>query len=362
MLMPSRSVNAVLLVSVIAAGCRRDRSLGEFDGARLVLMDTVLLAEKDTAFVGKASSLVVGPDRRYFIGDLFSKRVLVFDSAGRFDLGVGRAGHGPGELMAPTKLALDGDSLLYVIDNSSVELEVFDARSGVFRYQRTFPQRLSMLAVHGAHVIAGLPDPETRHSAVIIHGPDGPLPAIGPMPTLLDNPVVRNIFGTVEVATIGDTLVTAYEVSNFVYFTDISQRSVLDSVEFVPTLRHGARVDLLSRITPNDLSAVEAAVYKSSLPVELSLMGPGQLALVSLDWGWESNRVVGTNYVAVADLKRRRVCPDTRIPGPFDPAPRVAMRGDTLFVLSQEVVGDAANTVIRTYRIDPSTCNWRRTP
>jgi hypothetical protein len=85
----------------------------------------------------------------------------------------------------------------------------------------------------------------------------------------------------------------------------------------------------------------------------------GMIVVVSSDWRRVDNRNVETNYLSVVDPKSRRSCVDARIPGPTDPPVRVAMRGDTLFVLSQETDGETRiSTTIRSYRVDTDACRW----
>src|SRR5262245_11816672 len=63
-----------------------------------------------SADMGRAVRLASG---RVAIGDWEGKRVLVFDSLGRLDRVIGRAGSGPGEYQGPTLIqSFGGDSLL----------------------------------------------------------------------------------------------------------------------------------------------------------------------------------------------------------------------------------------------------------
>jgi sugar lactone lactonase YvrE len=72
-------------------------------------------------------------------------------------------------------------------------------------------------------------------------------------------------------------------------------------------------------------------------------------------------RWIDSSFVSVIDRRTRRGCVDARVPGPTEPPVSMAFRGDTLFVVSQEVTGDTrASTVVRWYRIDTGDCRWVR--
>jgi hypothetical protein len=136
---------------------------------------------------------------------------------------------------------------------------------------------------------------------------------------------------------------------------------VLDSIPVPVRLRNGAKPDLLRRLAdnPGDQELGARAIYGSSQPMGVHWLPGGMVAVLNSDWKQVDNRPVETNYLSVADPKARRSCVDARIPGPTDPPVRVALRGDTLFVLSQEVHGETRiSTTIRSYRIDTSACRW----
>jgi hypothetical protein len=341
-----------LLLAGAACGGRDARSAGP----ALVALDSVLLAENDTVFLGKPSGFIATPDGRFVVSDLFTRRVVVFGRDGHVERVIGKRGKGPGELDAPSWLAMDGDSLLYVMDDADTRIEAFDPRTGEFRWGRRLPGRFSMLASYERGLLAGYADSARNASVAVITADTGSLPAMGPLPALLrGNPIVRGVFGAVELTAFHDTLVTAYEVSDHVYLSRVGG-GVLDSIEVPVVRRRGSRPELLRKVSdPN--SAMKAA-YHLSMPGELARMSSGQLALVSFDWQWTASRVQGTGYVSLVDLARRRSCPDAPLPGPGDPIPRVAFRGDTLWALVQQVEAERPYTVLRAYRVDGARCQW----
>ncbi|HEX6940667.1 MAG TPA: 6-bladed beta-propeller [Longimicrobiales bacterium] len=357
----ARAASTVLLSLLSIASCAESSGAGSAEpgaGATLILLDSIVLAETDGAVVGKPADLIAAPDGRFFISDLFARRVLVFGRDGRFLQGIGRAGDGPGELESPSMLALSGDSILYVLDDQRVRVEMFDAKSGAWREGREFPGRVSGLDARNQRLLAGYLDTLRQTSVAVVANDSDSLWTTGPLPALFERSVMTHgVFGTVQPLGFHDTVATAYEVSNHIYLSRVGG-GVLDSLLLPAVRRHGARTDLLSRIT-DDPRTLEQAVYKSSMPYELARLPSGALALVSLDYQWIDNRPQGTNYLSLVDLERRRSCPDAVIPGPVDPVPRVALRGDTLFVLVQDVdAAGRAYSTIRAYAVDSSSCGW----
>lgn len=343
---------AAALLTLACAAC----GAGRRQGPRLVALDSVVLAESDTTFIGKPSGFVAGDDGRFYVTDVFARRVLVFGHDGRLERVIGHRGNGPGEFAMPTWLALGGDSLLYVVDNGT-SVEAFDPRSGAFRWGRRLGGPVSMLTSHEGRLLVGYPDSLRRTSVAVLTPDTSSLAETGPLPALLEkNPIVRGLFGSVEMAAFRDTLATVYEVSDRVYLSRL-EGGVLDSIEVPAVRRRGSRPELLGRITRDPQSARDV-VYQLSMPGELARLSSGLLALVSFDWKWTSSRVQGTGFVSLVDPARRRSCPDTRLPGPSDPIPRVAFRGDTLWVLAQEIEGERPYTVLRAYRVDGKECQW----
>jgi len=84
-----------------------------------------------------------------FVLDAGNQRVLVFDRRGRFVRSIARRGGGPGELMAPTGLAVLADGTVVVADLGRSALSVF-APDGTFRFNVPYADSL------------GAPGPEQR--------------------------------------------------------------------------------------------------------------------------------------------------------------------------------------------------------
>lgn len=333
---------------------------GTSDAPALVLIDSVRLAENDSTYVGQPSDLAVAPAGAFFITDGFARRVRAFGRDGRFLRNVGRRGNGPGELRNPGVLAFDGDTLLYVVDTS--EIEMFDPRSSAHLGAQPMRKWPGLIVASSGRLFAGHAD-SAQHGSVGRISPGSPdLRVNGPFPfaEFMTRPGLFPMINTVALALRGDTVATSFNVTNSVYLSDVAGR-VLDSIPVPVKRRNGAQPDLLRRFAdnPSDQQLGERAIYGSSQPMGMYWLPGGMIVVVSSDWRRVDNRNVETSYLSVVDPKSRRSCVDARIPGPTDPPVRVAVRGDTLFVLSQEIDGETRiSTTIRSYRIDTAACRW----
>ena len=93
-----------------------------------------------------------------YVLDAGNFRVLAFDSAGRFLRQIGRRGDGPGELAAPTSLAVTGDGMVVVADIARRGYAVFTPE-GEFVRTVTAPANRGFI-VAGAGQTALQADPE----------------------------------------------------------------------------------------------------------------------------------------------------------------------------------------------------------
>lgn len=358
---PTSIPGGLLLLACALSGCRGgspdDSTRAGSDAPVLVPVGSVVLAESDSSYVAGPSGLAIAPDGSFFVSDYMAKKVHVFSRDGRLLRSIGRAGRGPGELQSATSPALDGGSLLYVVDGG--EIEMFDPRSGAHLGSYRMPRQPNTIAVSSGRLFAGHADPADGGSVTRVVEDTTRLESTGPFPELLRDPLLFPMFNSVALGMRGDTAATAFVVTDFVYLSDVAGR-VLDSIRVPKRLRNGARPDKLRTLSRNPSQETgSAAFYGSSLPLDLHWLPDGRLALVSLDQGMVQGRWIDSSFVSVVDRRTRRSCVDARVPGPPEPPVRMGFRGDTLFVVTQEVNGDTrASTVVRWYRIDTGGCRW----
>ena len=328
------------------------------DAPVLVPVDSVVLAEDDGTYLAGTSGLAVAPDGSFFVADHQAKKVLAFGRDGRFLRTIGRPGSGPGELRNAGSPTLDGDSLLYVVDSGAIE--VFDPRSGAHLAAFRMPRMPNTIAVSDGRLFAGHADAEQEGSVARVVADTAGLRATGPFPEILRDPGLFAMFHPVALGMRGDTAATTFFVTDYLYLSDVAGR-VLDSIRVPRRLRNGTHPDRLRSLArdPADQKLGESAFWGSSLPRAVHWLPDGRLALVATDQGMVEQRWIDSSFVSVVDRRARRSCVDARVPGPTEPPVSLTFRGDTLFVLSQELTGDTrASTVVRWYRVDTGGCRW----
>ncbi|MBA4159356.1 MAG: hypothetical protein H0X65_18065, partial [Gemmatimonadetes bacterium] len=122
------------VLPLVLLGCGSDanpRAGGELSGPTLVPLDSILLPESDTLYLGDPFTPAIDPyDGSIYISDQFSKRVVRFDRHGEVVRAYGRPGAGPGELQGSGLAFVLDDSTLVVEDWAVQRLNLFDRNSG----------------------------------------------------------------------------------------------------------------------------------------------------------------------------------------------------------------------------------------
>lgn len=360
---PRRGGWRVALVAALAtlAACGGDAPWSRAPTPALVLVDSVTLEENDSSYVGEPFDLVVRSDGTFLVSDVFTKRVLSFQRNGSFAGAIGREGKGPGEFTNPTWLALAGDTLLYVVNQS--QIDTYNMATSGFVRSRRFEKKPFMLAVYNDLLYAGRPDSLHRTAVEFGRVEDRELGRVAPLLFPMHFQGMYNMFGQVAVAVNEQTVATAYAVTDHVYFTDRRTGRVLDSIAIPAVRRQGANSDRIQRYvkTPANQELAIEAVTGASLPMELHWLPSGEVSVVSEDWKVDrKGRFTGVKYLSVVDPRARTSCADAVVPGPTEPPTTVGFRGDTLFVLSQLTDEGDARTTIRAYRVDTRACRAAR--
>ena len=101
-------------------------------GPTLTAVDSILLPEADTLYIGNPYTPVIDPfDGSFYIPDIFSGRLLRFRRDGSLMLVYGRPGEGPGEFRGgPGVPMLLDDSTVAAQVTSSRRVNVFDRNTG----------------------------------------------------------------------------------------------------------------------------------------------------------------------------------------------------------------------------------------
>jgi hypothetical protein len=359
-----RSPHLVLSVALGLAACGGGRpGAGQNrDTPELVALDTVVLAETDSVFIGEPSGFAPLAEGGYLVADRRNGTLHRFAADGAHLASVGRRGRGPGEWSTgPFAVVNDGDSLAFVADGGAVvALSLPDL---AVRWRRP-PSALARLAAawHGGALWSRI-DRSANTSFETFAGAADPVVAGGPVTQRMRrNPLVAEMFSSAAAANLGgDTLVSAFQNTDSL-FVGSWPSGPWTSLEVPVAARRGARGDLLDAIDEHLPPTVERALYQPSYPLAVArLPASGYVALVTGDLTFvEQRRMTGRLFVSIVDLRRRRACPDEAVPAPDDPLPRVAFRGDTLLVLVQDVnPGAGSRTVVRPFLVRAGGCRWR---
>ena len=130
----------VIAASIIFSGCSSaEPDVVSFEEADMFeRVGTIEIQEDDERFIGTIRSLTVETDPlRLYIADRTMHRIAVLDSTGTIVQLIGQEGEGPGEMQAPVRVAVWGDSL--VVENTRSELTVFTKHGDFVRRGRLPP-------------------------------------------------------------------------------------------------------------------------------------------------------------------------------------------------------------------------------
>jgi hypothetical protein len=90
----------------------------------------------DNEVFGRIQDVAMGPEGSFFVLDDLVRDVRWFDPSGGFVARIGREGQGPGELGAPSALAVDDAGDVHVLDAQNRRITIFSTRAGQLRYSR----------------------------------------------------------------------------------------------------------------------------------------------------------------------------------------------------------------------------------
>ena len=130
----------IIAVGLILSGCSTaEPEVVAFEASdAFERVATIELQEDDERFIGTIRSLTAETDPlRLYVADRTMHRIAVLDSSGSIVQLIGQEGEGPGEMQAPVRVAVWGDSL--VVENTRSELTVFTKEGEFVRRGRLPP-------------------------------------------------------------------------------------------------------------------------------------------------------------------------------------------------------------------------------
>lgn len=319
---------------------------------------SIRIAESDSLYIGRPSGLYVSPSTgQFYVADGFAGRIVRLGRDGSPLSTIGRKGNGPGEFVMPRPLLVTDTSML-VADNQQGRLQLVHPERGVYISTHLYSGVLYSAAQGAGEVWLGLNDPSLRRSVTtfspttqVLSGTRLPWPN-----TYSESVRLAGMFDAVHVEAWADTVLVSYQGSDELVLL-AAGGAVIDEITLPAVRRRGASEQLVSQLDDISIPEVLATV---SAGFGLHRLPGGEIAVVHLDQQPLDGFVeVRTDlFLSLLGAERSRACLDEPIISGEGSQPQMAFRGDSLFVLSQEVTGAEAATWITAYRIRPDSCEW----
>lgn len=337
--------------------CGREapQSVSTDSGPLVELLGSVQLQERDTAIIAKPLAVAIDPqDGSYYVADNFVGRVTRWSRAGDFVRDYDGASSPLGSQKHVWSVFLV-DSTVVLVDLLARELRSRDRRTGALVGRRSFrgvPWRI-ISEQDGDTVWLGTRDP-VRNNAVLRWdtGRDS-IAAMATLPAAFTRDRRLGPFVEVPLARWSDTLLVGFSPTALRLLD--TRGALLDTITVPARRRRGWSTKALHRVNPKNGPGLVTAV--SSLFGVHRLPGR-ETALLYYDFQQRGGGLSALIFVTLLSEDRRRACVDTQIPVSADLLPVTQMRGDTLFVLSQRVIGGKPTATISLFRITNKGCVW----
>lgn len=347
-------------VGVALVGCAENSDTGivrvTTRGPALRIVDSTLLAESDSLYIGQPMALSVTPTGSVLVSDGFARRVIRFSRRGEVEQVLGRAGGGPGEFVAPgVSFTLD-DTTIVVDDFSSSLLHVFDSRSGVAARQvRHAGNAVSSLVVNDT-VWLGVVSMTTRTGIVRWLPRNDELTTLVAIPQVyVDVPDLGATHPISHFERWADTLLVAYS-GHHAFYLAVDDGRLFDSLSLPVARRRGVPKNLADVFRRN--AAAEEYFQASSLLAGIHRNTDRSTTVAYFDQTLTGRAVDAVGFISVLAADRRTACVDAALPIVEGVVPRITFRGDTLIAIAQRVDGLRARTVLFSLLVDTSACEW----
>jgi hypothetical protein len=368
---PCRRSNVLYVLAAACMGCagvKANRVPASVHGPLVTSVDSIRLVEADSLPLGAYTSFFArARDGGVFVNDMQLRRLMHFDSTGRFVGTIGRPGSGPGEFVLPGPLGLlPGDSTIMVVDVNRRWASLFDTRTG--RYLRGFGVPFQDIGtnwtVENDTVIFALNMVRTLLGKWALHGDS--IVMNGAVPRHLRGEAgVTAGYGRSEVVVTDSNVIALLptEPGLDIYTRD---GKLIGWVPLPAARRRGEPRDLiaqqkrLTRSNPNQvLGSSVAGLHKLS---------SGMLVAVHLDMTSAASGPRGIRYgdfklyATLISQDLRQACVDAVIPIASDVPPIPAFVSDTMFVLTRQVLAtNQVRSVVRGFVIGSQGCGWVKT-
>lgn len=367
-------LTALGLIAVGVLGCRPDQL--ETKGPSLIVVDSILLVEHDSLYVGNPFTPVVDPfDGSIYIPDIYSQRVYRYARSGSLVRVYGRPGEGPGELRSASATFVLDTATLVVHDAMLRRLTLFDRTTG--DYIRSLP----------FHGVAGTTPPVVRRGYVWFSLIDSNYrdaeaggaksiakwdpssdrtDLVGNMP---DDVALsaqsgfwrfanQNLRGALAMR--NDTLIRGWQLKNELAVVD-SAGAELKWLS-VPIVRRQGVPPNIRELVDVDRIPQDEVIERFSKLRQLQVLSDGSIAFTHHDQLILSRDpmpvLAAKVWVGLLSADFTRACVDTQLAASMDSRSMETFHGDTLLQLDRRIAGGTLQTWVRLIIIDPAACDW----
>ena len=374
----SRLVRIALSTGLILIpGCNsepKERVTTDAAGPALLPLDSILLPEADTLYIGNPYTPVIDPfDGSFYVPDIFSERVLRFGRDGRLMMVYGHPGEGPGEFRGGPEvpLVLD-DSTVAVQIGKSRRVNVFDRNTGRPRRVVAFP---ALAGITPAVVVGDdvwMTDFEVRRRTSLTRWrpttdefwSTGVLPDEYVASLESDNWSYATQFRISSLAYSRGRFVQGWSGMDEMFVLNM-QGEVMDTADIPVVRRKGVPADLRERIDSERIPFRERLEENSRLRQLFPRPNGGfvfthhdQTALKMEPMPVLTAKV----WVGMLSSDLEKACVDALVPRDFEIRPMETFRGDTLFVLDRRIDdSEKLQTWILMYLVSDEGCDWLST-
>lgn len=370
-------MKAKLLFAIGWIGCggQGGAEPGSESGApTLVLVDSVILSETDTAFLGRVPhTYTVDTAGRIYVADRTTDRLLVFASDGGLLNVVGKHGGGPGEFQRIGSVTIPHDDLLLQGARGN-RLSVFRGSDLTEVNRLSHAGYIASWASSRQWLLLGLYN-RADSTAVIAISWDSIRtaetgarlqPTLGALPALYQTYRGLELFNGVVVGHRSDTLLLGFGAADYLVRIPLLGGQS-DTVQVPRLSRRPINRQVLAKFTNPALSFHDGITAMPDLS-GIWTRADGHVVLWFQEGSTEdatkgNAEIIGHAQIAVLSADFRRACVDARIDAPGTQRTRLAFARDMLYSLDQvidtaDTERPSVQTVVRRYTISLDRCEW----
>ena len=373
---------AFVVATMVAAACDApiDSPPGT-DRPTLRIIDTIHLEESDSSLLADTGPyFFVARTGQIYFPENQSARVLRYGARGALEMTFGRRGRGPGEfgLVGPALLVVD--TMLLVEANFQRHIHVFSTATGRFLYSIPFVgiNIWSAIATDDK-LVWGHYDYAGRYTVMLASSDSvlrGPVANASPLrssqhskPEIFRAYPELDRWSVVPLVAWADTVVFGYGPTDWLVRATLDG-DALDTIVVPVARRRGVPEEGLELFRAKDFQ-FEDAYEAISATVALWRSSNGEIVVWHQDGSLKVSQrpfkmhITGKAWVSLLSADLTRACVDAEVTTPGTDRPRLALKGDTLYVFDQvmdSLDSGSIQSVVYRYHLSSEGCDWLRVP